>query len=146
MGKNQIEELRKRGSYFSVPHGVSMKPMIYDRKGIVEIHTLEGEARRYDVVMYLRSDGVGVIHRVLHVKDDHYVIVGDNCWRLEYVPKKDVYGIAVRFYRKGKWYDCSCTGYRLYSHLWADLFFIRRPVFYIRDRIRSFLHISKFDT
>lgn len=137
MGKQQIEELKKHGSYFSVPHGISMKPMIYDLKGVVEIHLLEGEAKRYDVVMYENQKGAGVIHRVLRVKDDHYVINGDNNWFLEYVPKSAVCGIAVRFYRKGKWYDCDCRGYRIYSRIWANTYFIRMPVFWVRDKIKK---------
>ncbi len=145
MGKAQLEELEKHGSYFSVPHGVSMKPMIYDRQGVIEIHKLEGEAKRYDVVMYVGKGGVGVIHRVHHVKDDHYIIVGDNCWTREYVKKSDVRGIAVRFFRKGKWHDCTDLSYRIYSHLWTDLFFIRRPLFRVRDYIRwRVFHKDKF--
>lgn len=137
MGKQQIEELEKHGSYFSVPHGISMKPMIYDLQGIVELHTLEGEAKRLDVVMYENKRGAGVIHRVLRVKDDHYVINGDNNYFLEYVPKSEVRAIAVRFFRKGKWYDCDSRGYRLYAHIWADIYFIRMPVFFVRDKIKK---------
>ena len=145
MGKKQLEELEKHGSYFSVPHGVSMKPMIYDRQSVIEIHELKGEAKRYDVVMYVGKDDVGVIHRVHHVRDDHYVIVGDNCWQREYVRKDDVRGIAVRFFRKGKWHDCTELSYRLYSHLWTDFYFIRRPLFYMRDKIRwRVFHKDKF--
>ena len=136
MGKAQLEELRKHGKYFSVPRGRSMRPMIDSKKGVVEIHELKTEAKRYDVVLYETKDDVGIIHRVLHVKDDHYVIAGDNCWRLEYVPKKAVVGIVVRFYRKGKWHEVTSRGYRIYSHIWADLFFIRRPLFFVRDTIR----------
>ena len=136
MGKAQVEELEKHGSYFSVPKGVSMKPMIYNGQGVVEIAALEGEAKRYDVVMYLRRDGVGVIHRVLHVRKDKYIIVGDNCWRIERVPKDAVRGIAVRFFRKGKWYDCTYLPYRIYSHIWADFYFIRGPLFWLREKYR----------
>lgn len=28
--------------------------------------------------------------------------------------------------------------YRLYSHIWVDFFFIRRPVLYLRDRIKNY--------
>ncbi|SCW53744.1 hypothetical protein SAMN02910456_01730 [Ruminococcaceae bacterium YRB3002] len=138
MGKVQLEELERNGFYMSVPKGVSMKPMIFNKQGIVEIRKLEQRARRYDVVLYVRGEQ-GVLHRVLHVKDDHYVILGDNCWRLEYVPFDDVKGIATRFYRKGKWYDVDNTGYKIYYHIWADFAFIKIPVFYVRDRSKAVL-------
>ena len=139
MGKAQLEELEKRGSYFSVPKGISMKPMIRNKQDIVEIQKLEGPAKRYDLVMYIRGEEQGVIHRVLHVRDSDYIIAGDNCWQKEYVKHGDVKGIAVRFYRNGKWHDVGEFGYRVYVHLWTDLFFIRRPLFYVRDRVKGLI-------
>ena len=135
MGKEQLEELKKHGRYFSVPSGVSMWPMIEKhRKGILEIRELKEPARRYDVVMYTRPNQQGVIHRVLRVRDDDYIIAGDNCWRREYVPKDQVRGIAVSFYRKGQWIGTDNRWYRCYARLWTDLFFIRRPILRLRDR------------
>ena len=84
--------------------------------------------------MYTRPNQQGVIHRVLRVRDDDYIIAGDNCWRREYVPKDQVRGIAVSFYRKGKWIGTDNRWYRCYARLWTDLFFIRRPILRLRDR------------
>lgn len=137
MGKAQLEELEKSGKYFISPKGISMKPMIYNKQGVVEIHKLDHPAKRYDLVMYVRPNGQGVIHRVIHVYTDHYIIVGDNCWQKEYVLSEQVKGIVVRFYRKGRWYDVNNQWYRLYVHLWVDFLFIKRPVFYIRDKIKN---------
>ena len=137
MGKAQLEELNKCGRYFSVPSGVSMLPMMRSREGIFEIHRLERPARRYDVVLYIRGEEQGIIHRVLRAREKDYVIAGDNCWQREYIPKEQVVGIAVRFYRRGKWYEMTDPRYLLYAHLWTDLFFIRRPLFYLRDRLKS---------
>lgn len=134
---DQVEQLEKYGYYLSVPRGISMWPMILNKEGIVEIHKLEGEAKRYDLVMYIRGEKQGVIHRVVRVFDDHYLIIGDNCWQYEHVPKEAVKGIAARFFRKGKWYDVDNKWYRLYVHIWVDLLFIKRPLFYARDRIKA---------
>ena len=139
MGKAQLNELNLHGKYFSVPKGRSMWPMILNKQGIVEIHKLTVPARRYDVVLYIRGEDQGVIHRVLHVREKDYVIAGDNCWQKEYVPKDKVMGIAVRFYRKGVWYEVSDRRYRFYTHLWTDFFFIRRPLLYLRDQARAAL-------
>ncbi len=139
MGKAQLAELEKHGFYLSVPKGISMWPMIRNKQDIVEIHRLDRPAKRYDLVMYIRGEEQGVIHRVLSVREDDYVIAGDNCWKKEYVRHNQVKGIALRFCRKGKWHSVDETGYQLYVHLWTDLFMIRRPLFYVRDRIKSFL-------
>lgn len=139
MGKAQLEELNKHGRYLSVPRGVSMWPMILNKEGIVEIEKLERPARRYDLVLYIRGEEQGVIHRVLRVREKDYIIAGDNCWRREYIPKDRVVGIAVRFYRKGKWYEVTDWRYRIYVHLWTDLFFIRMPLLFLRDKTKAVL-------
>ena len=144
MGKAQLEELNKSGKYFSVPRGISMRPMILNKEGIIEIHKLDHEAKRYDVVLYIRGEELGVIHRVLHVREKDYIIAGDNCWQKEYIPKDRVVGIAVRFYRKGKWYEVTDRRYLLYARLWTDLFFIRRPPLWLRDKSKGlFARIRK---
>lgn len=132
MGKKQLQELEKNGRYFSVPTGTSMWPMLLHKRDIVEVHKPNGEAKRLDVVLYCIGEK-GILHRVLRVKEDIYIIVGDNCWRKEYVPKSEVVGIAVRFCRKGRWIEATDRGYRLYAHFWAGTFFLRRPFLYLRD-------------
>ncbi len=136
MGKAQLAELEKHDYYLSVPRGVSMWPMLRNKKDIVEIRKLQQPIRRYDLVLYLRGEEQGVIHRVLHVRDSEYIIAGDNCWQKEHVKREQVKGIAVRFFRNGKWIDVDDLGYRLYVHLWTDFFFIRRPLFYLRDKLK----------
>ena len=143
MGKAQLEELNKSGRYFSVPKGVSMRPMIESKRDIIEIRKPERPVKRYDLVLYIRGDEQGVIHRVLHVREKYCVIAGDNCWRKEYVPHDKIVGVAVSFCRKGKWHDVDYPPYKLYVRLWTDLFFIRRPLFYLRDMVKRKLRKLK---
>ncbi len=142
MGKAQLAELEQRGCYFSVPRGRSMWPMLRSKQDVVEIHALNGPAKRYDLVLYIRGSEQGVIHRVLRVRDAEYIIAGDNCWQKEYVKREQVRGIATRFCRSGKWHDVEDPGYRLYVHLWTDFFWLRRPLFYLRDRAKRLLRLS----
>ena len=143
----QVEQLEKNGYYLSVPRGVSMWPMILNKESIVEIHRLDGPAKRYDLVMYVRGEKQGVIHRVIRVYDDRYYILGDNCWSREFVNKQNVKGIVTRFYRKGKWYDVDDKWYKLYVHIWVDFLFIKRPLFYVRDKFKALIRkISKHTT
>ena len=143
MGKAQIEELERCGKYFSVPKGVSMWPMLQNQQSIVEIRRLEEPARRYDVVLYIRGEEQGVLHRVVQRREEDYIIIGDNCWQLERVPRERVIGIATRFYRKGRWYDVTDRRYLAYVQLWTDLLFLRRPILYLRDRLKSRFHRLK---
>lgn len=137
MGREQLEQLKKHGMYLSTPRGVSMNPMLYESDSIAEIHALTRPPARYDVVLYIRGETQGVIHRVLYKKGDVYVINGDNCRQKEYVRKEQICGIVTRFYRKGRWHDVTEPAYRLYAHIWVDLFFIRRPILYLRDKLKA---------
>ena len=136
MGNAQIDELLKHGSYISVPSGISMRPMIYGHRDAVLIKALKKAPKRYDLVMYLRPNGQGVIHRVIKRNGDKYIICGDNCWQLEYVAPEQIKGIAAQFNRKGKWHTVDEFWYLVYVHLIVDFLFIKRPLYYIRDRIR----------
>ena len=101
----QLEELKKHGMYLSAPKGISMNPMLYQSDSIAEIHAIKQPPVRYDVVMYIRNNEQGVIHRVLYKKENMYVINGDNCWQKEYVYPEQIRGIVTRFYRHGKWHS-----------------------------------------
>ena len=85
MGLAQLEQLEQYGNYISVPNGISMRPMIIGGRDAVMIRKLESPPKRYDLVMYVRPDMQGVVHRVIHVRENDFIICGDNCWRLEYV-------------------------------------------------------------
>jgi hypothetical protein len=136
MGKEQIEELESHGRYISVPSGISMRPMIRGRKDAVMIEKLSDEPKRYDLVMYIRGNNQGVIHRVIRKRAENYVICGDNCWQLEYVKPEQIRGIVTEFHRKGKWHSVDEKAYKLYVHIWVDFLFIKRPIFYVRDKIK----------
>ena len=134
MGKSQLELLERTGKYISVPRGISMRPMIKAGRDAVVIEKLEHKPRRYDLVLYVRGEDTGVIHRVIHAYDDMYIICGDNCWQLEKVKPSQIKGIVTQYCRKGKWHSVDNLPYKIYVHLWVDLLFIKRPLFFIRDK------------
>lgn len=140
MGKAQLEQLERHGMYLSVPRGTSMLPMLRSKRDVVEIHRLERPAKRCDLVLYVRGEEQqGVLHRVIAVREKDYVIAGDNCWQREIIPHGQVVGIAVRFYRGGRWHEVTDPGYRLYARVWTDLFYVRRPFLWLRDKAAALL-------
>ena len=140
MGLAQLEQLEQYGNYISVPNGISMRPMIIGGRDAVMIRKLESPPKRYDLVMYVRPDMQGVVHRVIHVRENDFIICGDNCWRLEYVKPEQIKGIVTEYCRKnGKWKPVTNFWYQVYVHIWVDLLFIKRPLFYVRDKIKKML-------
>ena len=127
----KIEDvLAAEGFYLGPPVGVSMWPMLRNRHDVMMVVPASGELRRYDVALYRRGEEY-VLHRVVgHYENGSkkgYVICGDNCVTLEYVPRDNVLGVLSGFYRDGHRIDCETSrGYHVYSKLWVALFPVRR--------------------
>ena len=65
------------------PRGISMLPMLRQGKDSVVLSRIDGEPKKYDVVLYQRASGQYVLHRLVGVKDG-YVFLGDNQFDHEY--------------------------------------------------------------
>lgn len=117
---NFEELLQKTGEYVTQVRGVSMFPMLRYRKDPVLIHPVVGELKPYDVAVYAKTDRY-VVHRVLEVRDNLYVIRGDNCIGKEYIPKCDIRGIVVGFWRFGRYIPVENTLYKIYAHVWVAI-------------------------
>ena len=127
----QIEDvLAAEGFYLGPPVGVSMWPMLRNRHDVMMVVPAARELRRYDVALYRRGEKY-VLHRVVghyeNGSEKGYVICGDNCVTLEYIPRENVLGVLSGFYRDGRHIDCETSrGYHAYSKLWVALFPVRK--------------------
>jgi len=127
-----IEEvLAENGSIISTTVGVSMYPLLRNRRDNVIIHPVNGRLKKYDVPLYRRGEQY-VLHRIIGQTEGAYIIIGDNCTAKETVPFENVIGVAVGFYRHNKYIDANAPLYRHYSRIWVAIFPIR--MFYKRCR------------
>lgn len=130
---NIEEQLRENGVYVSTTAGVSMKPMLRNRRDrIVLLPVGDKTLKKWDLPIYRRPDGRYILHRIIDVKDDHYVIRGDNTYRKEYVPKEWVLGYVSEFYRGKKHVCTDQRGYRFYAAFWHRIYFLRLPLYCAR--------------
>ena len=118
-------ELKKNGIYASVTKGVSMQPLFKTNRDMIIIKTPDVPPRRFDVVLYKSRSGKYVLHRIVKVRDDEYIIRGDNTYSLEHVPKDQILAVLTEFNRKGKRRSASHKGYRLYARLWNFIYPLR---------------------
>ncbi len=124
-------ELEKNG--FTVIHikGISMQPLLYTNFSQVLIRKLEGRPKKNDVVLYIRSDGVYVLHRVMGFDGDICLIRGDNTYAIERVPLSAVKGVMESCWRgKGgkrgqKEIHTTDFLYRLYVWFWNLIYPLR---------------------
>jgi hypothetical protein len=124
------EALAQNGIYTGLTTGSSMEPLIHNQKDTVIIVKPKERLKKYDVPVYVLPSGKYVMHRVIEVYDDHYLIVGDNLLTRENVTDDMIIGKLVGFYKNGKNYiDLEKNrGYQLYSKIWVALLPVRRFV------------------
>ena len=127
------ECLEQTGKYTGLTMGTSMRPIIHQQRDNIIIVKNTERLKKYDVAVYQLKTGKYVMHRVVEVHDDHYIIVGDNLKMREYVTDDMVCGRLIGYYRKGKRYiDCDNNKlYRLYSRVWVALMPIRPLTIFI---------------
>ena len=114
--------------------GVSMKPMLYPSRDLVNIVVPDGQLKKYDVALYTRGNRY-VLHRVIGVRESIYLIRGDNTYTLEEVPFRNVIGVLESFVRNGKQISVTDKRYRIYARIWNFLY----PVRSVAIRIRRFV-------
>lgn len=144
---NSIKEiLDTTGKYTGLTVGTSMWPLLHQQKDNIIVVKNNERLKKYDVALYVTDYGKYIMHRVIEVHDDHYIITGDNLLEREYVTDDMVCGKLVGFFKNGKKYiDCeNSKGYKLYSRVWVALRpvrpiirFFERGVWYIQRKVKS---------
>ena len=105
MSKQRIEDVLTRdGVYVSPTVGVSMRPMLRQGKDRVILVPPNGRLKRYDVPLYRRGKDY-VLHRIIAVRPEDYVVLGDNCIAREYVRDEQIVGVLAGFYRNRRYVD-----------------------------------------
>ena len=111
--------------------GTSMEPMLRQNRDLVIIEVPASRLKKYDVALYRRGESY-VLHRVVDVKEDCYLIRGDNTYALENVPDGAVLGVLSGFVRKGKQHSVDEDGYRRYVRFWDAIYPLRAVCFRCR--------------
>ena len=135
------EEINKTGKLIYTSVGNSMMPIIHENCDILIIEKVSGRLKKYDIPLYKRASGQYVLHRILKIRKDSYVTCGDNHWKKEYdITDDNIIGVLTGIVRNGKKISVSDIKYKIYVHLWCDLFPIRAVIlrikYYITRRLK----------
>ena len=114
IGADIKKVLAEDGVFVSTTSGVSMRPLLRHRRDTIIVTPTSERLKKYDVALYQRGDAY-VLHRVIKVLHDSYIIRGDNCILLEHVKDEEILGKLTGIYRKEKQVKMDGFGYKLYS-------------------------------
>ena len=113
--------------------GSSMLPFIGHNRDQVVVTACDPQTvRRGDIVLMRCPGGNYVLHRVVHVRDQMLLTLGDG--NLHYDPPVPLSCVRARvtvILRKGKQIDCTKKRWKLIFELWMRLFPIRKMLFRI---------------
>jgi len=116
-----------------------MMPLIKQDRDLLIIKPVHSRLKKYDVPLYKRDSGQYVLHRILKVRPKDYVICGDNRWHKEYgITDRHIIGILTAVVRNGKEISVNDWKYRLYVHLWCDLFPVRAVIVHVISKISRY--------
>ncbi len=111
-----MEEQIKAGKTVRfAPKGTSMLPMLRQGVDTVVLKKAPEKLKKYDLPLYLRENGQFVLHRVVGVRKDSYVMCGDNqCVREYGIKDENILAIASGFYREDVFVSCDNSKYAKY--------------------------------
>lgn len=134
--KDYLEQLNKFKVISFVPKGNSMYPMLKNKGQSVVIRKKENRLEKMDVAFYIRQNGSFVLHRVIEVTSDGYVMCGDSQFYLENVNEEQVVGVMTHFY-KGKNLVTADDKYKRSVNKFYERKLLRKI------RVKSFLFIDR---
>ena len=115
---SSIEDyLNERGTLTYSNVGVSMMPLLRQGRDLFTVRKKGPERCKVgDVVLYKRPPDKYVLHRIVEVRRDSYVILGDNCVNREYgIRDSDILGVMTGYIRDGKEHSVTEQAYLDYT-------------------------------
>ncbi len=95
--------LAQRGELVCPIRGVSMLPLLEEDKDAVLLVPVLGKLHKYDIPLYQTMDGKQVLHRIIDVQENGYLVSGDNCISVEFVPFDAVIAKAKGCFKAGNY-------------------------------------------
>ena len=104
-----------------------------------------------DVVLYRRPPASYVLHRIIKIHPEDYVILGDNCINKEYgITDGDIIGVMTGYIRGGREHSVNELGYKLYTAVWMHTsglrILMKRVLYIIKQCVRHIRIVNSTDS
>lgn len=109
--------------------GSSMSPFLVHGRDTVYLSKITGPLKRGDMILYRRSNGAYILHRICRVEGDSFSLVGDAQFLIEHGIRRDqVLAIVTAVRRKGKLLRKGSFWWEFFEKVWLRMIPLRRSV------------------
>lgn len=128
----QVRQMLNEGHTVTINvKGYSMRPFLENGRDKVKLVQPQA-VQTGDAVLAEISAGTYVLHRVVRIKEDEVVLMGDGNLRgTEHCRKENIVGVVTHYFRKGKSIEAKSPWLRRSVTLWRHLLPVRRYLLYI---------------
>lgn len=109
---------------------MSMYPLLKNHRDSVYIEPTEN-LKKYDVVLFRRKSGQLVLHRIIGIEKNRFIVCGDNEFFKETIQREQIAGKMTEFCRNNKNGKTDSLKFKIYSRCWCSSFFIKKILLYI---------------
>lgn len=135
MSKKEV--LEREGVLLSSTFGTSMRPFLKE-KDVAVIEKKEGRLSLYDIALYQSGEKL-LLHRVVGVLEEGYLMRGDNTFSDETVKEEAVLGVMSERVRGGKSISSSDRRWKRHGKRNAESYPVRRFFFSLKQRLKRIL-------
>lgn len=124
----KMEQILEEGRLVTTAQGTSMLPWIRPGRDVLVLEKFQENVQKYDAVLYKRKNGTYILHRILQVRENDFVLCGDNQYQKEYgIQETQILGVLKGFFRDETYIDCEkCFRYRLFVRVWCQSLSVRK--------------------
>ncbi|MBR2730796.1 MAG: S24/S26 family peptidase [Clostridia bacterium] len=122
--------LRENGTLTYSNVGVSMLPLLRQGRDLLTLQAkTQARCAIGDVVLFRRASGQLVLHRIVAVRAQDYVLRGDNCTGDEPgVTDTQILGVMTGYVRGGRTRSVTDPAYRFYTRMILRTAKLRIPI------------------
>ena len=125
--------LSEGGTFRFYPRGTSMLPTIKEGRDQVLLTSVPEKLEKYQIILYKRKDGTFVLHRIVKIKGDTYVMCGDNQYILETgILREQMLGLVCGIVQDGETIDPESKEQRRKAAVWVETRTLRKKLIRMR--------------
>lgn len=139
----EYRQLLKNKEIESLPliiSGSSMLPFLVHGRDTIWLSRLNRPPRRGDVLLYQRSSGAYVLHRVYAVEGEYCTMIGDGQLSLERgVHRSQIIAIMTSAVRKGKKQAPGSFWWEFFEKVWIRIVPLRTTLWKVYSAVKKIL-------